>query len=444
MRIYDYEEAFGAWDRTTRAMRRAIGEWFRMYYQNEATADSDPCQRIAYTVVNKLVKTIFGEYKASARNPAVLAAVEALDRQRKEAMQLALVGGECYIKPCPGAEGFSFTLIPRNNVLIFGRDADGDPTDMGTVEKRIRGKYYYTLLERRSVDEKGYLTIENRLYRSATSRNLGNQVALGEHPAYGALAPRYRYPVPVGSVGLARMKTPMVNCVDGSADGVAVFAPAVGLIRNIDRNEAQMNGEFSRGESRIIASADLLGKNMGGGQELREHLFVGLDEDPERVGLTIFSPALREQSFLARKQEYLRNVESVIGLKRGMLSDANTEDRTATEIASSAGDYNLTVIDFQGMWESAIRQTVDICCVLSKLYRLDLPEDAQVSMDWGNGVLYDEDKTWEEYKAMVAAGLLKPEIALGWRFNMPVDTEAELAAIRRKYMPEKEHEAGEC
>ena len=435
MGIYDYQEAFGAWDRTTTAMRRAITDWFEMYYQQQATADRDPCQRIPYTVVNKLVKTIFGEYKASAKNGIVQKIVETLDRQRKEAMQLALVGGECYIKPCPDGDSFSFTLIPRNNVLIFGRDGNGVPTDLGTVEKSVRGNYYYTLLERRTVDEQGFLTIENRLYRSSSAGVLGTQAALTEHPAYGKLAQRYRYPLPVGSVGLVCVKTPIVNCVDGSPDGVAVFAPAVGLIRNIDRNEAQMNGEFSRGESRIIASSDLLKRNTPGGPVLEDHLFVGLDEDPERVGITIFSPELREQSFLARKQEYLRNVESVIGLKRGMLSDANAEDRTATEIASSAGDYNLTVIDFQGMWENAVQQAVELCCVLARMYKLEVPENTGVSMDWGNGILYDEDKTWEEYKAMVASGLLKPEIALGWRFNMPADTEAEIAAIRQKYMP---------
>ena len=37
---------------------------------------------------------------------------------------------------------------------------------------------------------------------------------------------------------------------------------------------------------------------------------------------------------------------------------------------------------------------------------------------------------------MVARGLLKPEIALGWRFGMPAETEADLAAIRARYMPE--------
>ena len=435
MSIYDYESAFEAADITTKAMRNAVEEWFSLYYQQDTRADADSCQRIAYTVVNKLVKTVFGEYTVSAKDPVVEKWIARLDGKRKEALQLALVGGECYIKPCPAEDGFTFTLIPRSNVLVFGRNSEGTPTDMGTVEKSIQGKYYYTLLERRTVDENGYLTIENRLFRSSSADRLGNQVSLNAHPRYSKLAVRYRYPEYMGSVGLARVKTPMLNCVDGSADGVAVFAPAAGLIRNIDKNEAQMNGEFSRGESRIIASSDLLGKNAQGERDLTDHLFVGLDEDPEQVGITVFSPRLREQSYLARKHEYLRNVESMIGLRRGMLSDANIEDRTATEIASSAGDYNLTVIDFQQMWDSALCQTVEVCSVLARLYRLEMPQEMQFSVDWGNGILYDEGATWETYKEMVASGLLKPEIALGWRFNMPSQTEAELAAIRKRYMP---------
>lgn len=429
MSIYDYQQAFGAWDKTSRAMRQAVGEWFDLYYGTDQPGD--PCQRVAYSVVSKLVKTVFGEYRAQAKDPVVQGIVDGLGKKRKEAMQLALVGGECYLKPCPGENGFGFTLIPRNNVLVFGRDIHGVPTDVGCVERSVQENFYYTLLERRTVDAQGYLTIENRLYRSLSSETLGAQVALSAHPEYEALASQYRYGVPVGSVGLVRLKTPMVNCVDGSADGVAVYAPAVGVIRAIDENEAQLAGEFRRGESRIITSADILGKD----KSFSEHLFVGLDEDVSEVGITVFSPALREQSYLARKQEYLRNVESIIGLKRGMLSDSNVEDRTATEIASSAGDYNLTVIDFQQMWEQALAQAIELCGILARLYKLAEPTDTTVSIDWGNGVLYDEDKVWEQYVQMVNAGLIKPEIALGWRFNMPTETPADLAKIREKFMP---------
>ena len=36
---------------------------------------------------------------------------------------------------------------------------------------------------------------------------------------------------------------------------------------------------------------------------------------------------------------------------------------------------------------------------------------------------------------MVDKGLLKPEIALGWRFQLPAETEEQQAQIREKLMP---------
>lgn len=437
MSIYRYEEAFGAWDKTSRAMRRAIGEWFSLFYGDGTDESRDCCQRIAYSVVTKLAKTVFGEYHAAAKEPFVQAVLQQMDESRKAAVQLAMIGGECYMKPCPGDKGFSFALIPRNQVLIFGRDGTGEPTDMGSVERSVLDNSYYTLLERRTVDAQGFLTIENQLFCSQNTESLGKRVPLTAHPAYRNLPDRYKYEIPVGSVGMIRLKTPVVNCVDGSPDGVSVYAAAAGLIRNIDRNEAEMNGEFSRGQSRIIASADLLQRDEAGGRALTDHLFVGLDEDPEQVGITVFSPALREQSYLARKQEYLRNVESVIGLKRGMLSDANMEDRTATEIAASAGDYSLTVMEFQTMWEETLQKGVNLCAVLAEIFdKGPVPEDLSYCVDWGNGVLYDEDHKWQDYRQMVKDGLLKPEIALGWRFHLEAETPEQLRSIRKKYMPE--------
>ena len=432
MSIYDYEARFGAADKTTKAMKSAIEEWFQLYYLADTAENRDPCQRIAYTVVNKLVKAVFSEYTALAGEESYKKLVTELDKSRKQAVQLALVGGECYLKPCTCGEGFLFTLIPRNHLLIFGRDAHGEPTDVGTVERSTRGKYFYTLLERRTVDGEGLLTIENKLFRSADGSSLGTQVSLKEVPDYALLQERYRYEMPLGGVGLVRMKTPMLNCVDGSQDGVSVYAAVAGLIRNIDENEAQMNGEFSRGESRVIVSSDMLREG-----QLQDHLFVGLDEDPEAVGMTVYTPQLRYDAYLARKQEYLRNVESLVGMRRGMLSDANMEERTATEITSSAGDFNLTVMELQSMWQVALEKTLKLCAALAALYHLPYPETMTVTVDWGNSTLYDEDKIWEEYRQMVAMGLIAPEVALGWRFNLPAASEAERKLIREKYMPQE-------
>lgn len=436
---YSIEEAFGAKDSTTQEMRQAILDWFDLYYNREETKDRDPCQRIAYTVVNKLTRTCFGEYQANSKDEFAQMLLDRLELIRKKAMQTTLIGGEGFLKPVFTPNGIIFTTIRRDDVLVFGRAVDGSPSDIGTIERTTQGRFFYTLLERRSVDSAGRLTIRNKLYRSDMVGSLGQPVPLGTLEQYAQLAEKYTYTEPLGGIGLVHMKVPIENTVDGSHDGVSVYAPAAGVIHNIDKNEAQINGEFERGQSKVFASADLMTRDKSGRRSFSDDVFVALDESPEDAGITIFSPELREQSFLNRKQEYLRNVETLIGIKRGLLSEVEAQERTAKEITSSEGDYNLTIIDLQEMWSKAVKDAMALCGKLGKLYRVpgahEIAEDAVV-IDWGNGVLYDEEKRWQDYKDMVSAGLLKPEVALGWRFGLPAQTPAEQAAIREKLMPE--------
>lgn len=433
-----YALAFQAADITSSRMRSAIHEWYDLYFAEDPCEGADQCQRIPYTVVNKLMRTVFSEYEASTDNSFAKTILYGLVDCAKSAMQMALIGGECALKPIPYSGGFHFAVVPRHNILVFARDPQGVMTDIGTAEVTVEGNCYYTLLERRSVDDRGYLTIKYKLFKSYAKEALGQAVSLNSLPRYEQLQEEYTFPQPVGSIGLISMKTPMVNCVDGSSDGVSVYAPAVDLIRNINRNEYLLSGEFERGQSRIVVSADMLKTDKSGRKILEDHLFVGLDEDPEAVGFNIFSPTLREASFLARKQEYLRNVESLIGLKRGILSEVEAAQRTATEITSSAGDYNLTIIDFQQMWEKAVRHALQLCSILGKLYNVpgtqDISDDA-VSITWGNGILYDEAKVYKELKEQVSMGLIQPERLLGWYYNMPCETPDERSAIRERYMP---------
>ena len=441
-----YRDAFQANDITSDWMKEAIEDWFQLYYQKEPTKTEDPCQQIPYTIVRKLTKTVFSEYKANSKDEFAQGILDALGAKSLDAMQMALIGGESMLKPVPTKTGFRFAVVSRHNILVFGRDGEGNMTDIGTAETCAQDKHYYTLLERRTVDANGYLTIRNSLYRSFTKDSLGTRVPLSTLPQYADLLDEFIFTTPIGSVGLISLRTPVANCVDGTADAVSVYAAAVGLIHNINRNEAQINGEFERGESRIVVSADMLNRSENGKRVFKDHVFVGLNDDPETVGVNIFSPALREQSFLARKQEYLRNVENVIGLKRGLLSEVEAAERTATEITSSEGEYNLTIIDFQQMWEKTVKEAVRVCGILGQMYKVpgahEVAEDA-VTIDWGNGVLFDEEKTWADYKDMVSRGLLKPEIALGWRFNMPTKTEKDLQKIRETLMPVQAEEPEE-
>lgn len=439
--IQSFEDAFGVKDVTTQEMQQAIQTWLALYFDGDAPPEEDDCQRIPAIIVNKLYKTAFSEYSAAlVRDGAewLSGELERLSHKAKTAVQYQLVGGECLIKPVLWGGALDFTLIRRDCFLPIARDADGKLLSVGTVENTAQGGWYYSLLERRTVEADGALTIESRLFRSRDGATLGEEVSLQSLPKYEQLQPVLRLPG-IGSVGLAQLRTPLFNCVDGTSDAVSVYAPAVGLIKNINRNERQFCDEFENGASRIIASGDLLKTDKYGRKRFSDKLFVGIDEDPEAVGITIFNPTLREGSYLARKQEYLRDCENLIGLKRGILSEVEAAERTATEITSSAGDYNLTIQDFQATWEQALRDTLELCARLGSLYGMTgetFDPQSDLSVDWGDGVLFDRQRVWSEYQSMVSSGLLKPELALAWYFDLPHDTPEDLARIRAEYMPE--------
>ena len=223
---------------------------------------------------------------------------------------------------------------------------------------------------------------------------------------------------------------------------ILAFVGAVQLTHNIYKNEYQLGREFELGRSRIVANADKLvtPDPEGGVMRLKDDVFVGLDGDTNDKGLTIFSPALRDESFERRKQSYLKACENIIGLKRGILSDVEAVERTAKEISSSEGDYSLSIMDLQRMWYDALLETLRITDLWGQALGLC---DAQavdleqlLSVSWGNGVLYDADKDWADTLSMVEAGLLKPELALAKKYDLPCETPEDLAAIREKYMPE--------
>ena len=121
--------------------------------------------------------------------------------------------------------------------------------------------------------------------------------------------------------------------------------------------------------------------------------------------------------------------------------------QTATEVTSSQGDYSLTIQDLQQMWEKAVRQAFVVCGRLGTLYKVqgavELDPDQSITMDWGNGILYDKDKEWSQTMQLVSAGMLRPEIALAWHYGLPWETPKDLEYVRIKYMPEVERMTGD-
>ena len=435
-------------------MRDAINAWRDTYLKREGDKASDPCMRMAYVIVHKLQKGVFAEYSSDILDKEKTAKGKWMDRNlsqldliRDSILQWMLIGGECWVKPVPrpGPDGstiFAPLLVHRTDAVILAREPDGRVTSIVTAEHTARGSQYYTLLERRTVDANGYLTIENKLYASFDRGTLGVRTALSKLDRYAQLPDLYTYPVPVGGVGMTPLRVPLANCVDGSMDAISIYEPAMGLIRNIDQNEKQLNDEFELARHRLIAPAEMLKTGRDGRRTLDDSVFVALKDIHSDLAPTAFTPQLRDEPYERREQKYLRAIENQIGLKRGMLSDAQEVEKTAFEVASTAGDYNLSLLDLQQVWFDGVREYLTLCDTLGKMYRYcdqsawDVTE--QLAITWGNGVLYDPDRELETDLRLVAAQLLKPEIAVARHFDQPWADEEDLKNVREKYMPAME------
>ena len=292
-------QAAGLKDTSTAAMQAAVREWFELFFMREAVKgkEEDPAQRIPYTITNKLTKACFAEYDSSFTENGIGKTAwldgqrSLIDAEKQDVLQWVMVGGEGFLKPAPDGTGrLAYHVVRRDCYNVLARGPRGI-TDVLMSERSRAGSDYYTLLERRTVDGSGYLTIRYKLYVSENSSTLGHEVRLDSLPQYAALAPEHTYSVPFGGLGMTYIRLPMANNVDGSPDGVSVYEGAVQLIHNIYKNEYQLGREFELGRSRIVAGSDMLMTPgpEGGVMRLKDDVFVGLDGDTS-VGMTIFSP----------------------------------------------------------------------------------------------------------------------------------------------------------
>lgn len=332
--------------------------------------------------------------------------------------------------------------MPRTNYFVLARDAEDVVTSYGLAEVAREHEHYYTLLEKRTLDDSGSLTIEHGLFRSRSQGDIGEPVALNAIERYAHLKPTITF-AGMNGTGLIPLRMPMENCVDGSPDPVSVYAAAVSEIQQAYKFERLYWWEFENAQSRVFGPEDIIRRTKDGQQDIVDNIFIEVDEDPAKVSLTVYNPTIRQAEFEKRKNDYLRTIENIIGIKRGLLSEVEAEERTATEITSSAGEYNLTVIDIQEAWSETAREVLNTCRHLGRIYYgWSIPESVEPTFDYGDGVLYNRDKTFEELRSMVVAGQLKGEILLDWYFEQKAKTPEEFAAVREKYMPDIAEEDG--
>lgn len=445
-------EAFEGCDITSTPMQMAIREWFGLYFNtHECCCDKDNGMRLPYSIVDTVTNATFGEFEYTVEDNAghVAASLKNMDEVQDQVFQFALIGGECFIKPIPTEEGFTYRVVRRDAIIPLARNFKGELTSVGLVEYRQRlvgaTLKYYTLCEKRSLDERGYLTIVYKLFESSTDTcnggPLGDVVPLSTLQDYAALVPSFTFQQPMHSLGLIACKTPMVNCVDGSKEAVSLYAAAAEEIKCTYNHAERMNWEYEATRPKLVVVNDIVTMDKNGRVAKPTPDYIeAIDTTSTEGALSIYNPTPHQGELEARMNQHLRNIENLCGLRRGQFSNVDTEDKTATEILTSTARYALTIRSMQEMWEATMCEAIKTIAALGNIYfgwGYDLEKLPEVAMSWGNGVLYDEEKEYQRLYNAVLDGLVKPEFVVAWLLNKELDpTDTESVAAVRALMPD--------
>lgn len=348
-----------------------------------------------------------GVIAPSERTEFLTAAFQKLVDTLRPQLEKGCAAGGMTIKPYVRDGQIYFDLSPDWAFYPVSFDDEGNISDVIFRDSFVEGKTFYTRLERHRVNGDS-VEITQRAFRSTSRDSIGSEISLTSVPIWAELAPEATVTNTDGAL-FGWYKVASANNEDVESPlGVSVFARAYDLIRDADEQYGRLKWEYEGSELALdVDDSVLRPKKRGVGLEMpkkRKRLFRGLDLGKEET-YQIFSPAIRDASLVNGLNQIYRRIEDNCGLSRGMLSDTNTETRTATELVINKQRYYATVSENQKSLEKCLRDVIRVMDKYATIYGLAPEGEFDVSFEWDDSIITDTNQQLTERLALLNAGV---------------------------------------
>lgn len=352
----------------------------------------------------------------------------------RKKLEQGIAAGGMTILPYPNvADGhiyFAYTMDWGLYPISFGDD--GNLVDVIFRDTFVEGKTYYTRLERHTVEGRN-VRITQRAFKSTNENYIGTEISLSDVDRWATLKPEATVENSEGQM-FGWYKVASANSVDvDSPMGVSVYSKAVNLIKEADIQYSRFLWEYEGSELAVDVDPLALRNNSAGNAEsphLNERLFRKVD-----LGLDgtyhVFAPQIRDVSLINGMNEIFKKIEDQCGLARGTISEVSgNEAKSATEIKILKQRTYATVHDNQMALEACLRDVVRAMDKFATLYNLAPEGDYEISFDWDDSILTDQEQRMNEYLALRAQGLMsKKEIRMWYFGETEEQAEAALQAV---------------
>ncbi len=390
-------------------MSGAVRLWKAMYEEQSGLhLPAAIAFEMARMITIELNSTVTGSRRAEFINESYKKVIENI----RIPVEYGCAKGGLVMKPYIADGKIEVDFIQADKFFPTAFDETGKIRGAVFVQSLAKNGKYFTRLESHRFVGKEYV-ISNKAFCSRIRGSIGNPIDLSEVEEWQNLAKD----ITIENVEkplFGYFKPAIANTVDPTSPmGVSVFANAVNLIEDANRQYERFLWEFESGERALIANAMAFKRNKDGKPILPDKkLYRTLDVE-DMDFFKEWSPQIRENEISKGLDKIFRQIEFNCGLAYGTLSDLNDSDRTAEEIRTSKQRSYSTVTDNQKALKNALVELVYAMDVWCTLYNLTPMGEYSVSFDFDDSIAADRKTEFEEKQTLVANGIMKP-----WEFRM--------------------------
>lgn len=416
-------------------MQTAIEDFLEMYKYKRSTENNSHSLDLPSAISSEFARlvtaesaiSISGSQRAEFLGKEFMRFFDCFSAFKAES---ALALGSMAFKPYVSNGRIIVDMIRADRFVPTAFDDSGEAVSAVFMARKTVGKHFFTRLETHSWDSENKMyTVENKAYISFDSGTLGRPTDLNLISGWENLQ-EVQTINNVEKPLFTIFKVPSSNTIDlDSPLGVSVYAHAVDLIDEANRQWARINWEYKGTELAVDASENLFDKDRKTGR-FREipvgtkRLFRQYPASDSKLSdeLQVFSPQIRDTSLFNGLNKILQRIEFNCGLAYGTLSEPSQVEKTATEVIASRQRSYVQVCKIQKSLQTALENLLYAMDVYATLYELAPSGDFQLSCTWGDSVLEDVDKDFQRRLQLVTAGKLRPEKLLSWYFNIDEKT----------------------
>lgn len=422
------EREFGTSPAVSMTMEQQIALWYAMLVNTPPWQDCNVkavglpaaiCREVTRPTLVEFTANITGSQRADYLNDGFQLAKENFGK----ALELGLALGGVALKPyiygdkllvdMTGAAGFQPTKFDPTGRCIGGVFRD--------KPVKVNGKYYVRL-ESHDLTDTVY-TIKNKAYYSDSTGSVGAPAPLDVVPEWADIQEEVTIQNMDGPL-FAYFKPPIANTADtNSLCGMSIYGDAatVELIKQADEQWERLRWEYKSGERKVLMDGNTSTANM-----FDKRLFEIGAFTADGDFYQFLNPELRNDAVYKGFQDVIRRIEFNVGLSSGDISDPQTVEKTATEIRSGKQRKYVLISSIQTALEHTFDALIYAMDVYATLYGLAADGEYEVTYDWGDSILDDQETKDNEFARDLQ--LLNAGIMNDWEFRAKYFNEDEATA----------------